>query len=65
MLRGFSWKPGINHFTAVAARHHASVFTKERVCLLFPPTRLNRDDRRPDGLAFSVPPSQSPSVQDY
>ena len=29
----------------------------ERICLLSPPTGLNRDIRHPDGLPFSVTPS--------
>ncbi|CDG97725.1 conserved hypothetical protein [Xenorhabdus bovienii str. puntauvense] len=58
MLRGFSWKQGINHFSTVVPRYHASVLIEERIYQFFPPTRLNRDNRRPAGLAFSVPPSQ-------
>ena len=35
----------------------------DRICLTILPTRLNRDNQRPDHLAFSVPPSlQSPST---
>ena len=26
MLRGFSWKHGIDHFAPVGARHHASAY---------------------------------------
>ena len=34
-----------------------------RICLDILPTRLNRDNQRPDNLTFSVPPSlQSPST---
>lgn len=54
-LRGFSWKQGINCFTTLVARHHTSALS-DRICLITLPTCLNRDDRRPDNLAFSVPP---------
>jgi hypothetical protein len=37
-------------------RHHASALTRTRICLSPPPTRLNRDNQRPDGLSFFVPP---------
>ena len=40
-LRGFSWKPGINHFVSVETRHHASALPP-RICLRRLPTRLNR-----------------------
>ena len=53
-LRGFSWKRGINCFTTLVVRHHISALS-DRICLITLPTCLNRDDRRPDNLAFSVP----------
>ena len=28
-LRGFSWQHGINHFTSISSRHHASVLYKD------------------------------------
>ena len=64
-LRGFSWKHGINHFTLAEARarYHVSGLIL-RICLENLPTRLNRDDRRPADLAFSVPPSQQYVVQE-
>ena len=40
-LRGFSWKPGINHFGSVEPRHHTSVIGS-RICLRSLPTCLNR-----------------------
>ena len=40
-LRGFSWKPGINHFVPVGTRRHLSVLIS-RICLRDPPTGLNR-----------------------
>lgn len=54
MLRGFSWKQGICHFSTVVPRHHASALVF-RICLENQPTRLNRDNRRPANIAFSVP----------
>lgn len=54
-LRGFSWKLGINYFITVVTRHHASGLICDRIYQVTPPTRLNRDNRRPDSLAFSVP----------
>ena len=39
-------------------RHHASAFGLEaRICLSFPPTRLNQDDHRLADLPSCVPPS--------
>ncbi len=55
MLRGFSWKQGICCFSTVVPRHHASALIF-RICLENQPTRLNRDNRRPANIAFSVPP---------
>lgn len=55
MLRGFSWKLGIYHFSTVVPRRHASALTSVRIYLDTPPTRLNRDNRRPADIAFSVP----------
>ena len=48
-------------------RHHASALTRTRICLSPPPTRLNRDYQRPDGLSFSVPPypMPTPAVREY
>lgn len=54
MLRGFSWKQGICCFSTVVPRHHASALVF-RICLENQPTRLNRDNRRPTNIAFSVP----------
>lgn len=54
MLRGFSWKQGICCFSTVVPRHHASALIF-RICLENQPTRLNRDNRRPANIAFSVP----------
>lgn len=54
MLRGFSWKQGICRFSTVVPRHHASALVF-RICLENQPTRLNRDNRRPANIAFSVP----------
>ena len=58
-LRGFSWKHGISYFAEPVgtARHHASALMELRICQQLPPTRLNRDNRRPASLSFSVPPS--------
>ena len=57
-LRGFSWRHGINHFVSSKTnRHHALALMEERICLFFPPTRLNRDVQHPDDLPFRVPPS--------
>ena len=36
-----------------------------RIFLATLPTRLNRDNQRPDDLAYSVPPSQQYTVQEY
>ena len=55
-LRGFSRQHGLNHF-CLMTRHHLSALTKTRICLSLPPTGLNRDIQRPDGLPFCVPPS--------
>ncbi|KMG76845.1 hypothetical protein SM55_04735, partial [Klebsiella pneumoniae] len=57
MLRGFSWKQGICYFSTVVPRHHTSALII-RICLDNQPTCLNRDNRRPANIAFSVPPSQ-------
>ena len=51
------WKQGICCFSTVVPRHHASALIF-RICLENQPTRLNRDNRRPANIAFSVPPSQ-------
>jgi hypothetical protein len=37
--------------------HHFSVLTRERICLLSPPTSLNPDVQHRNGLPFCVPPS--------
>ena len=54
-LRGFSWKHGINNFMSIRSRHHVSELTGKRICLLSPPTRLNRKSN--NRLAY---PSPSP-----
>jgi len=36
-----------------------------RIYLEDPPTRLNRDNHRPDSLAFSVTPSHHYKAQEY
>jgi hypothetical protein len=48
-------------------RHHASTLIRTRICLSPPSTRLNRDNQRPDGLSFSVPPCtiSTPAVREY
>jgi len=51
------WKQGICCFSTVVPRHHASALIF-RICQENQPTRLNRDNRRPANIAFSVPPSQ-------
>ena len=58
MLRGFSREHGINHFASLGKLDIVSRDMHLRICLEMLPTHLNRDDRRPDDLAFSVPPSQ-------
>ena len=65
MLRGFSWKQGINPFAPVGAPHHASGLMAARICLGDPPTRLDQLFQQLADLAFSVPPSQSQKVQEY
>ncbi len=55
MLRGFSWKQGIlllQHRSASSS--HLSV-KRYRIYTEPPPTCLNRDNRRPANIAFSVP----------
>ncbi len=42
---------------AKGSRHYPSALAEERICLLFPPTGMNRDFQHPDRLPFSVPPS--------
>ena len=64
MLRGFSWKHGINHFVQKRTRHHISTLTP-RIYLRDLPTCLNRDIQHPADLAFSVAPSQSYVVQEF
>ena len=58
MLRGFSWKHGINYFPDQngPVRHHISTFTRSRICLRSQPTCLNLDNHRQASLAFSVTP---------
>jgi|DewCreStandDraft_5_1066085.scaffolds.fasta_scaffold02890_1 hypothetical protein len=57
-LRGFSWKCGLSHFVGLKApRTRFSEFTKERICLLLPPTSLNRAVQYPADLPSSVTPS--------
>ena len=62
--------PGSMDSTALrpkGPRHHASALTRTRICLSPPPTRLNRDNQRPAGLSFFVPPyaSSTPAVREY
>jgi len=45
------------------SRHHVSELCS-RIYLRALPTRLNRDNQRPDGLTFSVTPSQLHAVQE-
>ena len=45
------------YFSTVVPRHHTSALII-RICLDNQPTCLNRDNRRPANIAFSVPPSQ-------
>ncbi len=61
MLRGFSRKQGICRFSTVVPRHHASALIF-RICTENQPTRLNRDNRRPANIAFSVPFAVTPST---
>ena len=65
--RGFSWKHGINHFMALRASSSRLNVIRTRICLSPPSTRLNRDNQRPDGLSFSVPPCtiSTPAVREY
>lgn len=66
MLRGFSWKLGINHFDSpkrVSSSRLRVMYL--RICLKIPPTRLNHHHHSMAGLAFSVTPSQHTKVQEY
>ena len=65
--RGFSWKHRINHFMALRASSSRLNVIRTRICLSPPSTRLNRDNQRPDGLSFSVPPCtiSTPAVREY
>ena len=57
-LRGFSWQHGISHFVSRSALVITpQCYTRFRICLDPPPTRLNRDVQHPDGIPFCVPPS--------
>ena len=49
---------------ATDSRHHVSELVT-RICLGNLPTRLNADNQRRAGLAFSVPPSQQREVLEY
>ena len=65
-LRGFSWKLGINHFPFVMNGSSSRLNLKEiRIFQNLKSTRLNLDNHRQDGLAFSVSPSQLRLVQEY
>lgn len=64
-LRGFSWKQGISNFMTVVTSSQVSVLTPQRICLPRPPTPFHQDYQRLAYLAFSVPSSQLPSVQEY
>ena len=61
MLRGFSRKQGICYFSTVVPRHHTSAL-KVPDLPEPPPTCLNRDNRRPANIAFSVPFAVTPST---
>ena len=62
MLRGFSRKQGICCFSTVVPRHHTSAL-KVRICPENSAyTCLNRDNRRPANIAFSVPFAVTPST---
>ena len=63
-LRRFSWKHGIDHFSTLVDRHNASELCS-RIYLRTLPKRLNLDNQRQAGLAFSVSPSQLYGVQEY
>lgn len=60
MLRGFSRKQGICYFSTVVPRHHLSLDYPD--LLDNQPTCLNRDNRRPANIAFSVPFAVTPST---
>ena len=64
MLRGFSWKHGMNHFVQKRTRYRASGLCF-RIFLETLPTHLNQDNQHLDDLTFSVPPSQQQEVQEY
>jgi hypothetical protein len=65
MLRGFSWKRGIDYFVPFRTRIHFSALMCSRICLRTPPTSLNHHHRSMASLAFSVTPSQYNQVQEY
>lgn len=66
-IRGFSWKHGINHFMTHRVSSSRLGVMRTRICLSPPPTRLNRDNQRPDDLSFFVPPytSSTSAVREY
>lgn len=63
-FRGFSWKPSYHYFcySKITSSSRLSVMSN-RIYLIAPPTRLNRDNLHPASFTFSVPPSlQHPST---
>ena len=64
-LRGFSWKHGIIYLALRRELRHCISALRTRIFLSSLPTYLYRDNQRPDRLAYSVPPSQLRSVQEY
>ena len=63
-LRGFSWKHGVGRFARKGSRSRLGVEMGPRICQGAPPTRLDRHFQPPDGLAFSVTPSQLRQVRE-
>ena len=69
-VNGYEAFPGSMESTTLWPKgpcHHASALIRIRICLDSPPTRLNRDNQRPDGLSFFVPPYtiSTPAVREY
>ena len=66
MLRGFSWKRGIDYFELLSEPSYSLLGVLcLRICLKTPPTSLNHHHRSMASLAFSVTPSQQNQVQEY
>jgi hypothetical protein len=63
-LRGFSWKHSVSNFVTVVTRL-VSQHIRNRIYLISLPTYFHADYQRRACLAFSVPPSQYWSVQEY